>query len=97
MSQSPQKPLSVQQYTVMVSFSTASISVADDVRAELYHQFTEMLEEYADLEYGNVQMVRGDRVTRADVEESNALADEADAFSNDGFNHAPLPEDFPKL
>lgn len=81
-------------FTVMVTFN-APVIVADTVRAAVYEAFMNLLEDGYAADNGNIQMVRGTRITKNDIVESNAIADEADMVRNAGFNSNPLPEGFP--
>lgn len=81
-------------FTVMVTFK-APVIVADTVRAAIYEAYMELLDEGYAADDGDIQMVRGARITKNDIVESNIIADEADMARDAGFNHNPLPEDFP--
>lgn len=85
-----------QDFTVLVAFN-APLSVADDVRAEMYNTLDNLMEDYPVLSMLTVQMVSGNRVTEKDTVESNNLAYEVETLSSQGFNHNPLPEDFPTV
>lgn len=86
------------QFTVLVSFETDNLLLADDVRAECYNALMELIDDSAEqVTFLQAQMVRGNRVTEADITESLALADEADSIASQGFNPNPLPEGMPEL
>ena len=85
-----------EPFTVMVTFN-APVSVADDVRAEMYATMMNMADDGYAVDSPDIQMVRGNRITENDIRESNAIAAEADMASDAGFNSAPLPEGFPTL
>lgn len=81
-------------FTVMVTFN-APVIVADTVRAAVYEAYMNLLEDGYAADNGDIQMVRGTRITKNDIVESNAIADEADMARNAGFNFNPLPEGMP--
>lgn len=81
-------------YTVMVTFN-APVTVADTVRAEMYDTFMNLADDGYAVEWGDIQMVRGTRITENDIAESNAIANEADMVRDAGFNSNPLPEGMP--
>lgn len=88
----------MEQYTVLVAFATDNLMLADDIRADCYQALTDIVEDCGNqVEFLQVQMVRGNRVTEDDIQESLALADEADSVANAGFNPNPLPEGMPEL
>ena len=75
----------MQQFTILTVISAANDAIADEVRGEIYQLSENLLDDYnsGDLVNENVQMVRGNRITRDDILESNEIA---------GFGHLD-PED----
>ena len=66
----------MQQFTILTVISAANDAIADEVRGEIYQLSENLLDEYnsGDLVNENVQMVRGNRITRDDILESNEIA-----------------------
>ena len=88
----------MSEFTVMISFRTDNLLLADDVRADCYNALMDIMDDSAEqVEFLQAQMVRGNRVTDADITESLALAEEADIVASAGFNSNPLPEGMPEI
>lgn len=66
----------MQQFTILTVISAANDAIADEVRGEIYQLSENLLDDYnsGDLVNENVQMVRGNRITRDDILESNEIA-----------------------
>jgi hypothetical protein len=66
----------MQQFTILTVISAANDAIADEVRGEIYQLAENLLDDYnsGDLVNENVQMVRGNRITRDDILESNEIA-----------------------
>ena len=86
----------MEQYSIILAFSAENLGIADNMQAETYEAFFDLLKDNG-CRYVGIQMTRGNLITEEIKEAALELDRDTILDMNSGINHNPLPEGMPEL